>query len=378
MKFSLPKADALRLLNLSSRSMVSRSSLPILSNVLIKASQGNVEAITTSLETAVKVSAKCKVEREGETTVLGRALVEFVGQLSEGDVLFEKLGEEVVVVCGGLSARFATISPDEFPAIPKVDGGKVFKFDATELSKSVSRVFFCAALDESRPILAGVLFDCSKSGVSLVATDGFRLGGTEIMDSKNDAGGARFIVPVRAVSELPKIVQDMEDSKFKHIEMIVADNLSQAVFKASNFEFTTRLIEGAYPQWEKLIPSSFSTKVVLNKEELLRSIKVAAIFAKDAGNIIKMKVVADGKNAGVVVSSNTAQIGSSDSTVSAEVGGPGGEIAFNYRYVLEALSSISGESVVFEMNESLNPGKLTDKDDGSFFHIIMPVRLQAA
>lgn len=357
--------------------MLSRSSLPVLLNVLIRAEGSKVEIMTTSLESAVRVSLECKVERAGETTVPGRALLEFVGQLDEGEVTIEKLGEEVVIACGGASARFATIASGEFPAIPKFEGGKKFIIKAHELAKCISSVFFCAAQDESRPILAGVLFDCSK-GMSLVATDGFRLGSYHIEMPKGAAEPLKFVVPARALQEIPKIVAETQGEKEtdKSIEMIVSDNLTQAVFKMDSIEFTTRLIEGSYPQWEKLVPANFSTKIVINKEALSRAIKIAAIFARDAGSIVKFKLSQEGKKGLVLVSSNTAQVGSSDSKVVGEMVGPGGEIAFNFRYVLEALASIDDEDVVFEMNESLNPGRLSPKDSSSSFHIIMPVRLQ--
>ncbi len=378
MKFVISKDDLVKGLTLGTKSMLIKSSLPILANALIKVSGNSVEMVTTSLETAMRVKLGCRGERDGETTVLGRALVEFVAQLGEGEVSFEKLGEEVLVSLGGTSARFATISPEEFPAIPKVDGGRKIVLGASEFSKSVSRVFFCAAQDESRPILAGVFFEGSKGGLSLVATDGFRLGNSKVAATKNEFVGLKFVLPARSVGEIPKVVSEVSgDRESKQdIEMVISDNLTQAVFKIDNLEFTTRLIEGSYPQWEKLIPANFATKAILKKEEFMRAIKIAAIFARDAGNIVKFKISTEGKSGFLAVSSNTAQIGSSDSKVEAHIEGGGGEIAFNFRYVLEALSSIDDEEVVFEMNESLNPGRLSPKGASSFFHIIMPVRLQ--
>ncbi len=376
MKFRISKEDLNRGLNLSAKSMLTKSSLPVLANIFIKAGGEGVEMVATSLETAIKIKINCKVEREGETTILGRALMEFVAQLGEGEVLFEKLGEEVVVATGNTSARFATISPDEFPAIPKVEGGRKVMLAAGDFSKNINRVFFCAAQDESRPMLAGVLFDGAKGGVNLVATDGFRLGSSRVGTVKSEIGAVKLVLPARAVGEIPKIISDIGADGEGNVEMVVSDNLSQVVFRIDNVEFTSRLIEGVYPQWEKLIPVNFATKVTVGREELIRAIKVAAIFAKDAGNIVKVKIFSEGKKGFVAVSSNTAQIGSSDSHIEANIEGNGGEIAFNFRYVLEALSSIDSDEVVFEMNESLNPGRLSSAGGDSFFHIIMPVRLQ--
>ncbi len=377
MKFSIQKDELVRSLALGTRSILTRSSLPVLSNVLIRTTKDSVEMTTTSLETAVRFVMPCKVERTGETTVLGRALVEFVSQLESGEVSIEKLGEEVVVACRGTSARFATIAPEEFPAIPKVEGGKSVTVDARDFAACVNQVFFCAAQDESRPILAGVLFEGKKDSISLVATDGFRLGHSLISSPKNSIVGQKFVVPARAVSEIPKLVADSLGDTNKKIEITVSDNLTQAVFKMEGLEFVTRLIDGVYPGWEKLIPANFATSVSLKKDDLARAVKVAAIFAKDAGNIVKFKISGSDKNGTVAVSSNTAQIGSSEAKIEVQLMGVGGEIAFNYHYVLEALASIGGEEIVFEMNESLNPGRLRAVEDETFFHIIMPVRLQS-
>lgn len=378
MNFEVLREEFLKALIIGTRSMMSRASLPILSNVLLRVGENRLEIVTTSLETAVKVGVVCSSKQGGEVAVSGRVLLDFVSQLSGKKISFEKLGEELLVSSDGTSARFATMASEEFPAIPKVEGGKKLTIDAGEISRALSKVFFCAAQDESRPILAGVLFEGKKEGLVMVATDGFRLGYSTMKITPGVLQGVKVVIPARAVGEISKIVSDLlgEGESKKNIEIIIADNLNQAVFKIEEVEFTTRLIDGSYPVWDKLVPSTFSTNVAVNKEKLSRSMKVAAIFAKEAGNIIKLKITSDGKEGLISVSSNTAQVGSSDSKVEAKMTGVGGEIAFNFRYVLEALATIEGEMVVFEMNESLNPGRLKPVDDETFSHIIMPVRLQ--
>ena len=162
--------------------------------------------------------------------------------------------------------------------------------------------------------------------------------------------------------------------------VVVAESLNQIVFKISNVEFTSRLIEGEFPNWQKIIPSEFITKARVAKAEFIRLIKVASIFAREAGSIVKLNFVpgASGKGGALNVSANTSQVGSTDLECEAEISGKGGEIAFNFRYLLEVLGVIADEDVYFEMIESLNPGKITPTEEKEkFFHIIMPVRLQA-
>lgn len=382
MKFTIDQIGLLKGLSLSSRSLLVKSNLPILSNVLISAKKGLVEVVTTNLETATRVALVAKVETEGRITLPGRAISEFVSQLDPVEVIIETLGEEVAISAGGFSARFATIASEEFPAIPQVEGGKAIKISTSDLTSGVDKVAFCAAVDESRPILTGILCEIKKAGLEMVATDGFRLGFSRIkVENVNENIGLKIIIPAKALIEVAKMASETEQgqdlNKTSGVQLVVADNLNQAVFKIGNVEFTTRLIEGVFPAWEKLIPSTFTTNAKINRSELIRVIKIASIFARESGNIIRIKLDDQGQKSSLIVSSTTAQVGSSQSRVDVSLSGSGGEIAFNFRYLLEALGVIEGEDVTFEMNESLNPGRLTSVGGKeTYFHIIMPVRLQ--
>jgi DNA polymerase-3 subunit beta len=384
MKFNIAQTTFVKALNIANKSLLTKSNLPILSNILINVKGSKVEIVTTSLETATKVVVDAKVESEGETTLSGRAVSEFVSQLDVGEIIFEKLGEEALVSSSGFKARFSTMAPEEFPAIPKIEIGRQLEIESKNLVEGVLMVAFCAALDESRPILTGILCEIKNGDFSMVATDGFRLGYSEValVEKEKKAQGTRFVMPARALLEIAKIigekVEDKEQSLESRVTMTISDSLNQMVFKIGNVEFTSRLIEGVYPGWEKLIPASFTNKVKLNKGEFVRVIKIASIFARDSGSIVKLKFEGNGKaGAKLAVSSTTAQMGSSESEIAVALDGAGGEIAFNYRYLIEALSAITDDEVLFEMNESLNPGKLTGASrNNKAFQIIMPVRLQ--
>ncbi len=378
MKFIVSQSEFLKALNIGSRSLLAKANLPILSNALINVKKDCVELLTTNLETACRVKVSAKVESVGETSVVGRTIGEFVSQLEGAELVVEKLGEELVVETKGVGARFGTMDPADFPAIPRVEGGSGFTVEAGKLSGAVSSVVFCAAADESRPILTGVLCQATKKGLVLVSTDGFRLGNAllEIQNSTLSLG-LKFIIPAKALAEISKIGDEVGaglPEKKRQVEVVISDSLNQAVFKIGEVEFTSRLIEGSFPAWEKLIPGEFSTQALVDKQELVKVVKIAAIFAREAGNIVKLKLSPDGGGQ-LSVAAAASQVGSSDSTIKTDLKGKGGEIAFNFRYILEALATIEGDTVSFEMNESLNPGRISPPA-GNFFHIIMPVRLQ--
>ena len=296
----------------------------------------------------------------------------FVPQLPEGEITVEKLGEEVVLSTKGYSARLATMAADEFPAIPKIASGKEFKINARDFSKNVQKVEYCASQDESRPALTGILCELEKKGLLMVATDGYRLSFSQIPQDSTQA--FKLIIPARALSELAKIIAESGSGEREQISILVAHQLNQVEFKVGNIEFTTRTIEGEYPGWQKIIPSSFATKAKIPKSEFVKQLRIASVFARDAGNIVKLSLAAGQ----LTIFANTSQVGSNEIQTDAAIEGPGGEIAFNFRYLLEALSAVEGEDVIFEMGESLTPARLksTDSKDPSF-HIIMPVRLQS-
>lgn len=380
MKFLISQADFFKGLTLSNKSLLSKANLPILSNILVIAEKNKIEVITTNLETASRIIIDAKVEREGQTTLLGRAVGEFVQQLvGEDSLVFEKLGDEVLIECRNFNARFATMDAADFPVIPKVTSGFEIKVKKTDIADAISKVTFCASQDESRPILTGVLCELVKNKIKMIATDGYRLGFCETKVIEGENNSAIFIAPAKSLVEVSKIINEVNEGQKEdsEISVLVADNLSQAVFKIGSVEFTTRLIEGEFPSWQKIIPSSFVTKAKIEKNDFLKTIKTASIFARESGNIIKLNLESDKKGASLEVSATTAQMGSSKSKIGITLEGKGGEIAFNFRYLLDVLSVIEGDSINFEMNESLNPGKITSVEDTSTsFHIIMPVRLQ--
>lgn len=377
MKFKVAQGDFSKALLFANKSLLTRVNLPILANILLSASGNKLEIVSTNLETATKVILPCRVEREGKVTIPGKILIEFVSQLTEGDVNFEKLGEEAVVSIKGFSARLATLGVEDFPAIPKIEKGQKVMISTRDFLKGVLKVAFCAAQDEGRPTLTGILCDFDGGSLSLVATDGYRLSFQKMPVA---AGGSfKIVVPARALLEVVKIIGEMGEAEGdQKIELVIADTLNQVNFKIKNVEFTSRLIEGEFPNWQKIIPTNFTSKAKINKEEFIKLVRIASIFARDSGSIVKLSFSSEGKGVAIMkIFANNSQVGSNEAQTEIDLAGAGGEIAFNFRYLSEMLNSVEGEDVNFEMIESLNPGKLTVPGDSDYFHIIMPVRLQS-
>ncbi|MBI2327123.1 DNA polymerase III subunit beta [Candidatus Curtissbacteria bacterium] len=375
MKFKISQGDFSKALLLVNKSLPSRTNLPILANVLVSASGNKLEIVSTNLETATRVVIGSEVEKEGKVTVPGRILFEFISQLSEGEIVVERLGEEVLVSAKNYRARLAIMGTEDFPAIPKIEKGKKISIGAGDFAKGILKVVFCATQDEGRPVLTGILCDFEKESLSLVATDGYRLSFQKLACESEEV---KIVVPAKALLEVTKIISEAEVGENQQTEILVAESLNQINFKINNVEFTSRLIEGEFPNWQKIIPTNFTSSAKINKEEFIKLVKIASIFARDSGSIIRLSLTSESKRVALLkVSANNDQIGSNEAECEIELSGAGGQIAFNFRYILEMLSSVEGEDVNFEMIESLNPGRLTVPGDDNYFHIIMPVRLQS-
>lgn len=383
MKLSVSQSDFSGALLSVSKSLAVRANLPILANILLVASGSKLSVLATDLETATQTTVGCQVAQEGKITVPGKILGEFISQIPDGEIVVEKLGEELVLSAKGHSARFATMAVEDFPAIPKIEHGHILKINSSELSHAISKVAIAAAVDEGRPVLTGILCEITKDAVTMVATDGYRLSFQRVAVSSAAGGNlpVKMIVPARAMIEVNKLIAEStgEDSEVGNVEMIIAEGLNQLNAKIGNVEFTTRLIEGSFPPWQKIIPDKFTSLVNANREELVRLIRIASIFARDSGNIIKLTIGSkDGSGTSVLkVAAGNKQVGSNEAEMEVALSGRGGEIAFNFRYLLEMLSSVDSEDINFQMIESLNPGKLTVPGNQDYFYIVMPVRLQS-
>ena len=381
MKFRISQEEISKTLLAVNKSLLAKVNLPILANILVSATKEKIEVLSTDLETATRVVVSCKVEKEGKVALPGRTLLEFVSQLPEGGVVFEKLDQEVLVATKNYSARLATMPAEDFPVIPKIEKGGTIMLAPRDFMKAIMKVAFCAAQEEGRPTLTGVLCEAQKTHLLLVATDGYRLGFQRVSIVGGDPVSLKAVIPAKALIEVAKLISERaEELEGKSIKLVIADNFSQVNFKIGNIEFSARVIEGEFPSWQKIIPTTFTTKVKVAKEEFIKLVRIASIFARESGNIIRLKLEGGekGKAAALKVFAINNQVGSNEAETRVELSGEGGEIAFNFRYLLETLSSIEGEDVNFEMIESLNPGRFTETDGrGDFFHIIMPVRLQS-
>ncbi|MBI5449624.1 DNA polymerase III subunit beta [Candidatus Gottesmanbacteria bacterium] len=366
MHITVLQENLLRALIKTGRAISTKPQLPVLSHVLLETENGGLRITATNMETTESVHVAAKVEKAGALCVPSRVLTELVSSLPAETAHLVAGEGSLSVRCAGFSANIPGVASGEFPPVPQIGKTKGTSLQKQALVEALTLVLFAAATDEGRPLLTGVRIEDKGDSVVFAATDGYRLSMKKLsLPLKNNI---RLVVPARALSEVVKVSQEDRDSESVSF---LQEEGGQLVFVVGDTEIFTRPIEGEYPNFEKIIPATHNTRVLFEKEALVRAVKSAAIFARDNANIIRFHI----ENQSVVVSANTPQVGENQIDVAAKVDGDGGDIAFNSRFLVEFLANFSGEELLFEMTGGLNAVAFRPVNDDSFLHVIMPVRV---
>jgi DNA polymerase-3 subunit beta len=345
----------------------SRGQLPILSNFLLEAKSGKLTISATDLEIGISSTITASTEKEGKITVPAKNFSDLLSNLGSQKITLNKNEESLVLTGEKIKASFQTMPAEDFPKLYEEKGEEFIVLKKEEAEKFFLRVVFAAAIDSSRPALSGVLIEEEKNQALLVATDGYRLSMQKNVFKTKEELTKPLVVSSRIIKEMLQIKEEE-----KSIKVFVSKKNNQVLFSQGETILVGRLIEAEYPEYQKIIPTEFNTKTEIQREELLKAIKIAAVFARETANIIKLSIE---KNK-ITVSANSPSVGEDAVEIEAKTTGESNEIAFNAKYLLDVLSTLDVETVVFEMNGPLNPGVFKIKEDNSFLHLIMPIRVQ--
>ncbi len=375
MRVSCLQENLQRALGRVGRAVASRTSLPVLSNVLISTDEGRLRIAATNLEIGVTTWIEADIQEEGRITIDARLLGEFVNTLPAGGVSLEVDPNRLslTVKAGRDEASINGIDAEDFPVIPSVsDEGFGVEVDAQKLREMISLVEFAAASDDSRPVLAGVLTRFEGSSVILAAADGFRMAVNEGEIATPVAERTDLIVPARSYRELARIIGDAEGV----IRLAVTPNRSQIMARVDDTEWVSRLIDGTFPDVRQIVPRDFATRVDLSRDVLLNAVRRASYFARDNNDVIRL-VVSPGEDdltpGNVEVSANAAERGNSHSFVDASVTGGDVQVAFNSRYLSDVLSVLKHGQVMMGLNGPTQAGVIRPSGADSYTHVIMPM-----
>jgi DNA polymerase-3 subunit beta len=363
MKLSCKRENLSLGLSIIGRMVKQRATLPVLSNVLLSSDKGRLKMVTTDLEATVSHWIGAKIDEEGAITVPVRTLAEYIATSTDETITLVSEGADVSIKG---SRHFATIKglpAEEFPIIPQVKGGKPIKIAAGKLKNAISCVVMAAALDETRPVLAGVLLKVGSEKLLLVATDSYRLA-EKTIPLTSSAEALEVIIPQRTLAEVARVLPQDETQ----VEIVAGEN--QVQFKFGEIEFISRQIEGSFPDYEQIIPKDFVLKCEMDKNEFMEAIKMANIFAREAGSNIKVSA----SESDFLVSAIATQVGNSETHIKAVSKGNSLSVAFNARYLLDALTAMNAERINFDLSGALNPGLISAKEEEGFRYVVMPLR----
>lgn len=373
MRFISLQENLKRGLNIVGHVTSKNINLPILNNILIKAENGNIELISTNLEIGVVHQVRGKIEADGQFTVDSKLISEYVNLLSNGEkVKIEAKENELKIECGNYKTKIKGESAKDFPLIPTVPRAGYYGCKSGELKKALNSVVFAVSNSENRIELTGVLFCFNKNRLSLAATDSYRLAERELEISANEmAGEQKIIVPAKTVQELLRILNNLESGELgedQEIKFYLTDN--QILFTVDSVELISRLINGHYPDYKQIIPATSQTDILVERAELLRAVKAAALFSKTGINDITLLF---SKNK-LLVSSFSGTSGESQIELEAEVKGENNEVTINYRYLLDGLNNLEGDMVRLNVLNNTTPCVLRPEKDSNYLYIVMPIR----
>lgn len=375
MKVSCLQENLSRGLAIVSRAVAPRSTLPVLGNVLIATDNGQLRLSATNLEIGITHWIGAKIEEEGATTIPARTFVDLVNTLPSDKVAMElnTRTQSLNVRSGPYNNDIKCIDAQEFPPLPPADEEGGLALNVEDFRAMIGQVTFAASIDDARPVLTGVLLDIADGEITLAAADGFRLSVRSAQLSTPAAEPIHAIIPARALSELARVVADGEEN----VAMSLPPNRGQVIFRAKDIQLVSQLIEGTFPDFRGIIPTSYSTRSVLPTGSFLKACKAADIFAREAAHSARLRITPGGElEPGTVeISATAAETGSNETVVDATIEGEVTEIAFNVRFLVDVLGAIDTPNVALETSAASSPGVLKPVGRDDFIHVIMPMHL---
>lgn len=364
MKIKVTQEKLSKALNNISRIAVGKVTLPILNNVLIRVDKKRVSLVTTNLDMAIIDFLPVSSSEDGVVTVPAKLLAEFVSNLPKGETIeISSKDTKINVISKKYSSLINGSLADDFPELPEINEKEavVFKMGADEFKNSVGQVLVACSNDMTRPALTGVFFNTNKETLAIAATDGYRLAEKKIVEKVKSKIEA--IVPAATLQEVLRSI----DESIEEVEISFNDDL--VCFRLGEIEIISKLIDASFPDYQKLIPKNNDIKTTLNKEELIRITKLAALFSRSVGG----SIICETKTPDTfLVKSIANEFGENDSNIKTKIE-KNGKVNLNSRFLLDALNSLEEPEVVFEFSNKVSPIILKNKKDDKYTHIIMPL-----
>ncbi|MEO6183065.1 MAG: DNA polymerase III subunit beta [Verrucomicrobiota bacterium] len=368
MNFSIAKEQLIHGLQSVQNVVSTRTTLPILSNVLLRAEDNRLELTATDLDVTITCSVEANVKTKGSTTIPVKKLFGVVRELGSMEIDIEVDDKNATSIRAGASFyKINGLNADEFPPVQKFKESKKIVLPQEKVKSMLKKTSFAISTDESRYVLNGIFIILKEHKMTMVATDGRRLAMADEEVDIAEASQGEFIVPTKAVNELSRLLQDKGEIEIKFTENQVAFTLKDE--KGFSILIISKLVEGNYPNYRQVIPAETKERISLVREEFLQAVKRAELMTSDKSNSVKLHFT---KN-NLAITANSPEVGEARETLVINYKGKDIAIVFNPAYVIEPLNALNTDEVFIELIDELSPGVL--KINGPFLYVVMPMRL---
>ena len=363
MKFSVSKEKLLEGLQTVQNVVSTRTTLPILSNVLLQAADGLLRFTTTDLDVGIRASVEANIERPGATTLPARRLATIARELPANEIIIEVDAKNAASIRSGPSFfKILGLPEEEFPPLPKFENAKTFTIRQKDLRDGLRKTAYAISSDETRYVLNGVLCSFKDNKLTVVATDGRRLALVDIELEFPRSHETEIIVPTKAVTELQRLLLDEGD-----LRLSIGEN--QISFEINGNLLVSKLIEGNYPNYRQVIPSETKERITLERVLFLEAVHRVSLLASEKSNSVKLSF---SKN-NVEIAANTPEVGEAKESLAVPYKGRDFSIAFNPDFLQAPLRNLTNDEVYLDLIDEMSPGVI--KIQGPFLYVIMPMRI---
>ena len=347
------------------RIISSSNTLPILNNLLLKTENGTLKISSTNLEIAIITNTRCKTEEEGAVTVISKTFSDLINSLPNQNIILEGKENELFIETDNHHNKIKTLPPEEFPIIPSVENGTTLVLNSQDLKQAVDQVFFAASTNQTQPEISGVLFAWDDKGLRIVATDRYRLAEKKMVLAQKPPSSQEVIVPQRTIAELSRIIGNQKGN----VEMVFSQN--QCSINFNETQIISRLVDGQYPDYQQIIPTSFSTNLATEKTSLINALRTVSVFSQN-NNSVKAQILPVKQQ--LVLTAESSDLGKSQVELAAKAEGGEVSLILNYHYLLDALSSIDSKNVIIKTIDDSSPCLLVPEETNDYTYLVMPIK----
>ena len=376
MKVACLQEDLSRGLSVVRRAVAKRNSLPILSHILLATERGKVKLSATNMAIAITYWLEAEVSEAGITTVPAGLLYDFINSMPPEriDLTFSEETQTLKVKCSHFEATLRGLDAQEFPTIPALRKARnVIKIAPDTLKQLIDQVCFAAATDEGQPVLTGVLAEFGIDSLTLAATDVFRLAQKTIPLKDPISSPCKVIIPAHTLQELSRILS----RQISPVQIVISPRRNQILFHLDQIDVVSQLLEGQYPDFSQVIPRQHTTRIELNTPVFLNAARVSHLFSQDAANSVRLDISPshNGTDGSLVLKAQSQTLGENIIELAAKIHGQPLKIAFNTRYLIDALSVLDSSQVILETSTPSNPGLIYPPNDRNLNYVICPMHL---